>query len=118
MFLNASGIISSNLHSENLDLKWLTKLKVQTDSPILKKLKNDSELEKENKRLKKELPEQRLLLVGYKRQSEAQLEEARLREANLIRSNNEFREEMKKQSETTDSLVRDLMDMIQKQVKP
>ena len=29
MFLNASGIISSNVHSKNLDLKWLTKLKVQ-----------------------------------------------------------------------------------------
>jgi len=92
MFLNASGIISSNVHSENLDLKWLTKLKVQTDSPILEKLKNDFELEKENKRLKKELLEQRLLLAEYKRQSEAQLEEARLREANLIRSNNEFGE--------------------------
>jgi len=119
MFLNASGIISSNVHSENLDLKWLTKLKVQTDSPFLEKLKNDSELEKENKRLKKEcILEQRLLLAEYKRQSEAQLEEARLRDANLIRSNNEFREEMKKQSETTNSLVRDLMDMIKKQAKP
>ena len=118
MLLNALGIISSNVHSENLDLKWLTKLKVQTDSPILEKLKNDFELEKENKRLKKELLEQRLLLAEYKRQSEAQLEEARLREANLIRSNIEFREEMKKQSETTNSLVRDLMDMIQKQAKP
>jgi len=71
MFLDASGIISSSVHSENLDLKWLTKLKVQSDSPILEKLKNDSELEKENKRLKKELLEQRLLLVEYKRQTEA-----------------------------------------------
>jgi len=71
MFLNASGIISSNVHSENLDLKWLTKLKVQTDSPILEKLKNDFELEKENKRLKKEHIEERLLLAEYKRQSEA-----------------------------------------------
>jgi len=53
MFLDASGIISSSVHSENLDLKWLTKLKVQIDSPILEKLKNDSELEQENKRLKK-----------------------------------------------------------------
>jgi len=69
MFLNAIGLISSNVHSENLDLKWLTKLKVQTDSHILEKLKNDSELEKENKRLKKELLEQRLLLVEYKRQT-------------------------------------------------
>jgi len=28
MFLDASGIISSIVHSENQDLKWLTKLKV------------------------------------------------------------------------------------------
>jgi hypothetical protein len=55
MFLDASGIISSCVHSENLDLKWLTKLKVQTDSPILEKLKSDSELEKENKKMKKDL---------------------------------------------------------------
>ena len=68
--------------------------------------------------MKKELLEQRLLLVEYKRQTEAQLEEARLREVNLIRSNNEIREEMKKQSDTTNSLVKDLMDMIQKQPKP
>jgi len=68
--------------------------------------------------LKKKLLEQRLLLVEYKRQTEAQLEEARLREVNLIRSNNEIREEMKKQSDTTNSLVKDLMDMIQKQPKP
>ena len=92
--------------------------KVQTDSPILEKLKYDYELKKENKLLKKELLEQRLLLVEFKRQTEAQLEETRLREVNLIISNNEFREEMKKQLETTNSLVRDLMDMIQKQVKP
>jgi len=59
-----------------------------------------------------------LLLVEYKRQTEAQLEEARLMEAHLIRNNNEFREEMRKQSETTNNLVRDLMDMIQKQAKP
>jgi len=57
MFMDASGIISSSVHFENLDLKWLTKLKVQTNSPILEKLKGDSELEKENKRLKKELLE-------------------------------------------------------------
>jgi len=118
IFLDASGIISSGVNSKHLDFHWLTKLKVQTDSPILEKLKNDFELEKKNKSLNKELLEQRLLLVEYKRQTEAQLEEARLREANRIRSNSEFREEMKKQLETTNSLIRDLMEMIQKQAKP
>lgn len=118
MFLDASGIISSCVHSENLDLKWLTKLKVQRDSPILEKLKSDSELEKENKKLKKDLLEHKLAFDEYKRQTEAQLEEARLREANLIRSNNEFKEEMKKQSETTYKMLKEMMDMFQKQAKP
>ena len=118
IFLDASGIISSSVHSENLDLRWLTKLKVQTDSPILEKLKNDFELEKENKLLKKELLENRLMFAEYKRKTDAQLEEARIREENLIRSNNEFKEDMKKQSETTNRLIRDLMDMVKKQAKP
>jgi len=69
MFLDASGIISSSVQSENLDLKWLTKLKVQIDSPILEKLKSDSEVEKENKRLKKELLEYKLALAEHKRQT-------------------------------------------------
>ena len=116
--------INRNKEKRNLDLKlltklkWLTKLKVQTNSHILEKLKNDSKLEKENKQMKKEILEQRLLLVEYKRKIDAQLEEARIREENLIRSNHEFKEEMKKQLETTNSLIRDLMDMVQKQAKP
>jgi len=72
MLLDAFGIISSSVHSENLDLKWLTKLKVQKDSPILEKLKNDSELEKENKKLKKELLEYKLALAEHKRKTDAQ----------------------------------------------
>jgi flagellar motor protein MotB len=117
MFLDASGIISSSVHYENLDLKWLTKLKVQTDSPILEKLKSDSELEKENKRLNKELQEYKLTLAEHKMQTEAQLEEARIREEILIRSNNEFKEEMKKQSETTNRMLKEMMEMFQKQAK-
>jgi hypothetical protein len=42
IYLDASGIISSDVHIENLDLRWLTKLKVQTDAPILEKMKHDS----------------------------------------------------------------------------
>ena len=48
----------------------------------------------------------------------AQQEEAKVREENLIKSNNQFKEEMKKQSETTNSLISDLMDMVQRQAKP
>jgi len=47
-----------------------------------------------------------------------QQEQARIREENLIKSNNEFKEEMKKQSEKTNSLIQDLMEMVKKQAKP
>lgn len=115
VFLDASGIISSSVHSENLNINWLTKLKVQTDSPILEKLKNDSVLEQENKKLKKDLLEQKLLLDEYKWQTEAKREEARIREENLIRSNDAFKEEMKQEAETTNKMLK---EMFQKQAKP
>ena len=64
MYLDASSIISSSVHSKNLDFRWLTKLKIQTsDALILKKLKDDPTLEKENKELKKALFEQKVLVV-------------------------------------------------------
>jgi len=52
-------------------------------------------LERENKQLKKDLLEQKLLLLEYKSSTEAKLEEARVREENLIRSNEDFKREMK-----------------------
>ena len=54
MYLDVSSIISSSVHSENPDFRWLTKLKIQnSDAPILDKLKDDPVIEKENKELKK-----------------------------------------------------------------
>jgi len=67
IFLDASSIITSSVQSENPDLTWLTKLKIQAETPILEKLEHDSELEKENKPLKKELLEQRILNVELQR---------------------------------------------------
>jgi len=49
------------VHYEDRDIKWVTKLLIQSDAPILEKLKKDYELEKTIKELKKELFEQRLL---------------------------------------------------------
>ncbi|KEH16223.1 hypothetical protein MTR_0273s0030 [Medicago truncatula] len=40
--MDAYGIITSGVHSEDLDLRWLTKLKIQADALILEKLKGDS----------------------------------------------------------------------------
>jgi len=62
-----------------LDLSWLTKINVKSVSIELELLQRNSELERENKHLRKELLEQKLLLLEYKTTTEAKLEEARIR---------------------------------------
>ena len=81
-------------------------------------MQSNSQLEKENKQLKKEFLEQKLLLLEYKSSTEAKLEEAKIREENLIRSNEAFKEEMQQQAETTNKMLKEMMEMFQKQAKP
>jgi len=69
-------------------------------------------LEKENKQLRKELLDQKLLLLEYKTSTEAKLEEARVREENLIRSNEEFKRDMKEQVEETNRMMKQMMELI------
>ena len=83
-------------------------------SPGLAVLQRNAELENENKQLKKELLEQKLLLIKYKSSTETKLEEARIREEKLIQSNEDFKREMKQKSEETNKM----MEMFQKQAKP
>ena len=98
MYLDASSIISSSVHSENPNFMWLTKLKIQTsDAPILEKLKDDPILEKENKELKKALFEQKVLVAELQRKMIAQQEEERIRDENLVKGYNELKEDMQKQ---------------------
>jgi len=75
-------------------------------------------LERENKQLRKELLEQKWLLLEYKTSTEAKLEEARIREENLIRSNEDFKREMKQQAEEANRLMKQMMEMFQKQAQP
>jgi len=56
--------------------------------------------------------------LDYKNATEAKLEEARAREENLIRSNDEFKREMKKQAEETNRMMKQMMELIQKQAQP
>jgi len=71
-------------------------------------------MEKKNHKLKKELLEQKLMLLEYKSATEAQLEEIRIREERLIKSDEEF-----KQDEETQKMMKQLMEMMkQKQVQP
>jgi hypothetical protein len=118
IFMDALSIITASVQSNEPDLSWFTKLKIQSDAPILGKLKCDSEMEKENKKLKKELFEERLLATELQRKLIEQQEEARIREENLIKGYNELKEDMQKQSEKINSMIKELMEMVQKQAKP
>ena len=107
--MDASYIIPSSVHPKELHLTWLTKINVKSASTELELLQRNSALERENKQLKKELVEQKLLLLEYKTKTEAKLEEARIREENLIRSNEDFKQEMKKQLEDTNKMLKEMM---------
>jgi hypothetical protein len=58
------------------------------------------------------------LLLEYKASTEAKLEEARIREENLLRSNEAFKQDMKKQQEETNQMLKKMMGMFQKQAQP
>jgi len=59
-----------------------------------------------------------LLLLEYKTSTEAMLEEAKVREENLIKSNEDFKREMKQQAKETNRLIKQMMEMFQKQAQP
>ena len=81
-------------------------------------MQRNAELEKENKQLRKELLDQKLLLLEYKTSTEAKLEEARVREENIIRSNEEFKRDMKEQAKETNRMMKQMMELIKKQAQP
>jgi len=116
--LTARSVIPSVVHPRELDLTWLNKINFKSASTELKLMQRNTLLERENKQLRKELLEQKLLLLEYKTSTEAKLEEARVREDNLIRSNEDFKREMKQQAEETNRLMKQMMEMFQKQAQP
>ena len=115
---NATNFIPAGIHPRELNVNWLTKVNVNQVSTELALLQRNAELETENRQLRKELLEQKLLLIEYKSSTEAKLEEARVREENLIRSNEDFKKEMKQQAEETNKLMKQMMEMFQKQAQP
>jgi len=114
----ATQVIPSSVHPMELDLTWLNKVNFKSASTDLELLQRNTLLERENKQLRKELLDQKLLLLEYKSSTEAKLEEARIREENLLRSNEAFKEEMKQQAKTTNKMLKEMMEMFQKQAKP
>jgi len=69
--LEARCVIPSSIHPKELNLDWLNKLKFKEASSELALLQRNTLLEKENHQLKKELLEQKLMLLEYKTTTEA-----------------------------------------------
>jgi len=115
---NTTDFIPTGIHPRELNINWFTKVNVKPVSTELALLQKNAELEKENKQLRKEVLEQKLLLLEYKSSTEAKLEEARVREEKLIKSNEELKQEMKQQAEETQRMIKQMIEMFQKQAQP
>ena len=115
---NATNFIPAGIHPRELNVNWLTRMNVKPVSIELVVLQRNAELENENKQLRKELLELKLLLIEFKSSTEAKLEEARVREKKLIKSNEEFKKEMKQQAKETNMMMKQMMEMFQKQAQP
>jgi len=109
--LTAKSVIPSSVHPRELDLTWLNKINFKSASTELKLMQRNTLLESEKKQLRKELLEQKLLLLEYKTYTKAKFEEARIREENLIRSNEDFKREMKQHAGETNRLMKQMMEM-------
>jgi len=115
---NATDFNPTGIYPRELNINWLSKVNVKPVSTKLALLQKNAELEKENKKLRKEVLEQKLLLLECKSSTEEKLEEARVREEKLIKSNEEFKQEMKQQAEETQRMMKEMMEMFQKQTQP
>lgn len=62
--------------------------------------------------------DQKLLLLKYQMSTDAKLEEARVREENLLKINEDFRQEMNRKAERQEKMMQQMMEMIQKQAQP
>ena len=91
---------------------------MQGDIPILEKLKRDSEQEQKIKKLERELFEQKMLVENLKRNTTEQKEEFRAREKAQAKSSYGLVEAFKKQSEDMTAMMKEMMEMMKKQVQP
>ena len=76
---DVSAVIPTRVHPKELNLTWLNKINFKSASQELELVKRNTVLERENKQLRKELLDQKMLLLEYKTSTEAKLEEARIR---------------------------------------
>jgi len=94
VFMDASSIITSSVQNEDRNLSWLTKLLIQSDAPILEKLKRDSTQEQMIKQMEKELFEHKPMYANLKRNMETTNLEFKAREEAQAKGYNELKEAM------------------------
>jgi len=75
---DVANVIPTCVHPKKLNLDWLNKINFKSASIDLELLQRNIVLERENKQLRKELLDQKLLLLEYKTSTKAKLEEARI----------------------------------------
>jgi len=114
----ATDFLPQYIHPKDLDLSFLTKVNLKLAAPDLALVQKYKVLEMKNQKLEKDLLEQKLLLLKYKAETEAKLEEAKIRDENLIRSNELFKAEMQKKQEETNELLRKILENTSKQTNP
>jgi hypothetical protein len=74
-----TDFLSTFIHLKDLDLSFLSKVNLSNAAPDLALVQKNKVLEEKNKELEKELYEQKLMLLEFKAETNAKLEEARLR---------------------------------------
>jgi len=99
-------------------LSFLTKVNLKSAAPDLALVQKYKVLEKKNQKLEKDLLEQKLLLLEYKAETEAKLEETRIREEDLIRRHEQFKAEMEKKQDETNELLMKILENTCKQTNP
>jgi len=114
----ATDFLPQYIHPKDLDLYFLTKVNLKSTTPDLALVQRNKFLEAKNKKLEKDLLEQRLLLLEHKAETDAKLEEARIREENLTRSYERFKAEMEKKQEETNELLKKIFENTSKQTNP
>jgi len=115
--LEARSVIPSYIHPRDLNLDWIKRINMKEASTELALAQRNSLLEKENHALRKELLEQKMMLLDYKNSTEAQLAEAKNREERLIRDNEDLKKEMKQQAEAQKAQMEETQRMKQKMME-
>jgi len=113
-----TNFIPQYVHPKDLDLSFLSKINLSKAVPDLDLVQKNKVLEERNQKLEKELLEQKVLLLEYKAETNAKLEEARLREEKLIKTTEDIKAEMNRKLEETNELLKRIMENQSKPTNP